>query len=78
MGHLILLYRHKIEIEEIIECALKELNLELQLNSVEEEWIEQVLVAPYALCVHVYVRVSVPISSIKTLLPHIHYTDAAI
>lgn len=35
-------YRHKIEIEEIIECALKELNLEIQLNSVEEEWTEQV------------------------------------
>ena len=60
MGHLILLYRHKIEIEEIIECALKELNLELQLNSVEEEWIEQVLVAPCdALCVHMYVCVHI-------------------
>lgn len=37
-------YRHRIEIEEIIECARKELSLELQLNSVEEEWTEQVYV----------------------------------
>ena len=36
------IFRHKIEIEEIIECARKELSLELQLNSVEEEWVEQV------------------------------------
>ena len=35
-------FRHRIEIEEIIDCASKELNLELQLNSVEEEWTEQV------------------------------------
>ena len=41
-------YRHKIEIEEIIDCALKELNLELQLNSVEEEWSEQVLMATHS------------------------------
>ena len=41
--YIIVCYRHKIEIEEIVECALKELNLELQLNSVEEEWAEQVL-----------------------------------
>ena len=52
-------YRHKIEIEEIIECALKELNLEIQLNGVEEEWVEQVLVAPYALCMYVCVCVHV-------------------
>ena len=36
------IFRHKIEIEEIIECAQKELSLEIQLNSVEEEWAEQV------------------------------------
>jgi len=36
------LSRHRIEIEEIIDCASKELNLEMQLNSIEEEWTEQV------------------------------------
>ena len=47
-----IIFRHKIEIEEIIECARKELSLELQLNSVEEEWTEQVCVCVHAcMCV---------------------------
>lgn len=45
------LSRHRIEIEEIIECASKELNLEMQLSSIEEEWTEQVKI-PSTLTVH--------------------------
>ena len=37
------LTRYKCEIEEIVSCASKELDLEQRLRSTEEEWAEQVL-----------------------------------
>ena len=35
--------RYKAEIEDIVACASKELDLEQKLRCTEEEWAEQVL-----------------------------------
>ncbi len=36
-------YRHKEEIEEIVQNAGKELDLEIRIRAIEEEWTEQVM-----------------------------------
>lgn len=39
---LLLLSRHQAEIQDICRSASRELELELKMRSIEEEWTEQV------------------------------------